>query len=82
MDNTFGSGSFLVAALMESRNFIGIEKNENVALFKREKTDYIEVAKKRLFLAWEALDEKSRTYIKVQNLISEFEERQGGINHG
>ena len=82
LDNTFGSGSFLVAALMESRNFIGIEKNENVALFKREKTDYIEVAKKRLFLAWEALDEKSRTYIKVQNLISEFEERQGGINHG
>ena len=25
LDNTFGSGSFLVAALMEGRNFIGIE---------------------------------------------------------
>lgn len=26
LDNTFGSGSFLVAALLEGRNFIGIEK--------------------------------------------------------
>ena len=28
LDNTFGSGSFLVAALMEGRNFIGIEKTK------------------------------------------------------
>ena len=75
LDNTFGSGSFLVAALMEGRNFIGIEKNENVALFKREEIDYIDVAKRRLFLAWEQLDKKTRKYIKEQNLISEFEER-------
>lgn len=75
LDNTFGSGSFLVAALMEGRNFIGIEKNENVALFKREEIDYIDVAKRRLFLAWEGLDKKARKHIKVQNLIAEFEER-------
>ena len=75
LDNTFGSGSFLVAALMEGRNFIGIERNENVALFKREEIDYIDVAKRRLFLAWEELDKKTRKYIKAQNLISEFEER-------
>ncbi|TDN29928.1 site-specific DNA-methyltransferase, partial [Lactobacillus crispatus] len=37
LDNTSGSGSFLVAALQEGRNFIGIEKNENVALFKKQK---------------------------------------------
>ena len=75
LDNTFGSGSFLVAALMEGRNFIGIEKNENVALFKREEIDYIDVAKRRLFLAWEQLDKKTRKYIREKNLISEFEER-------
>ncbi len=75
MDNTFGSGSFLVAALMEGRNFIGIEKNENVALFKREEIDYIDVAKRRLFLAWEQLDIKVRKHIKKENLILEFEER-------
>lgn len=75
LDNTFGSGSFLVAALMEGRNFIGIEKNENVALFKKEEIDYIDVAKRRLFLAWTGLDKKTKKNIKVQNLISEFEER-------
>ena len=75
LDNTFGSGSFLVAALMEGRNFIGIEKNEDVALFKREEIDYIDVAKKRLFLAWEGLDKKTKKHIDIQNLIKEFEER-------
>lgn len=48
LDNTCGSGSFLVAALLEGRNFIGIEKNEDVALFKNKKIDYIEICKKRL----------------------------------
>ncbi len=75
LDNTFGSGSFLVAALMEGRNFIGIEKNENVALFKKEEIDYIDVAKRRLFLAWEGLDKKNRKYIQGKNLIAEFKER-------
>lgn len=48
LDNAFGSGSFLVAAAMEGRRFIGIEKNEEVHLFKEEQIDYIKVAKKRL----------------------------------
>ena len=75
MDNTFGSGSFLVAALMEGRNFIGIEKNEDVALFKKDDINYIDVAKRRLFLAWEGLDKKTKRYIAVTNLIKDFEER-------
>ena len=75
LDNTFGSGSFLVAALLEGRNFIGIEKNEDVALFKKEKIDYIDVAKRRLFLAWTSLDKKTRQKIVKTNLIQEFEER-------
>ena len=75
LDNTFGSGSFLVAALLEGRNFIGIEKNEDVALFKKEKIDYMDVAKRRLFLAWTSLDKKTRQKIVKTNLIQEFEER-------
>jgi site-specific DNA-methyltransferase (adenine-specific) len=75
LDNTFGSGSFLVAALSEGRNFIGIEKNENVALFKKEEIDYIDVAKRRLFLAWDSLDKKKKSYIAQVNLIAEFMER-------
>jgi site-specific DNA-methyltransferase (adenine-specific)/modification methylase len=48
LDNAFGSGSFLVAAAMEKRRFIGIEKNEEVHLFKKQEIDYISVAKMRL----------------------------------
>lgn len=48
LDNAFGSGSFLVAAAIEGRRFIGIEKNEEVHLFKKQEIDYISVAKMRL----------------------------------
>lgn len=48
LDNAFGSGSFLVAAAMEGRRYIGIEKNEEVHLFKDQRIDYISVAKLRL----------------------------------
>ena len=48
LDNAFGSGSFLVAAALEGRRFVGIEKNKEVHLFKEKRIDYIEVAKLRL----------------------------------
>jgi site-specific DNA-methyltransferase (adenine-specific)/modification methylase len=48
LDNAFGSGSFLVAAAMESRRFIGIERNEEVHLFKDEQIDYVALAADRL----------------------------------
>lgn len=52
LDNTFGSGSFLVAALLEGRNFVGIEKNKDVELFKKSDINFIDEAKKRLHDAW------------------------------
>lgn len=48
LDNACGSGSFLVAAALEGRNFIGIEKNENAMLHKVKRTDYIKVCAERL----------------------------------
>ncbi len=75
LDNTFGSGSFLVAALKEGRNFVGIEKNEDVALFKKEDIDYVDIAKRRLFLAWSSLDQATRKKIYPVNLIQDFEEK-------
>ncbi|OOF47604.1 MULTISPECIES: DNA-methyltransferase [Rodentibacter] len=48
LDNTFGSGSFLVSAALENRRFCGIEKNKNSTLFKDKKIDYIDLAFNRL----------------------------------
>lgn len=48
LDNAFGSGSFLVAAAMEKRKFIGIEKNQEVHLFKDDMIDYVKLASERL----------------------------------
>ena len=48
LDNTCGSGSFLVSAVLEGRKFVGIEKNQEVYLFKKHKVDYIEVCKQRI----------------------------------
>jgi DNA modification methylase/DNA-binding XRE family transcriptional regulator len=48
LDNACGSGSFLLSAILENRNFIGIEKNENVLLHKVEPVDYIRVCADRI----------------------------------
>lgn len=48
LDNTFGSGSFLVSAALENRRFCGIEQNQNTALFKDKYIDYIDLAFNRL----------------------------------
>ena len=69
LDNTSGSGSFLVAALQEGRNFIGIEKNENVALFKKQKVDYIEVTKSRINQAVATTDPAILSHLKRINLL-------------
>lgn len=58
LDNTFGSGSFLVAAALEGRRFIGIEKNKEVHLFKEQRIDYVKVAKQRLLEIEEAMKNK------------------------
>lgn len=48
LDNTCGSGSFLIASALEGRRFIGIENNLDGELFKSKIVDYIEVATQRL----------------------------------
>lgn len=59
LDNAFGSGSFLVAAALEGRYFCGIEKNQDVHLFKQNSIDYLSVAKKRLQAASQTLGSSS-----------------------
>lgn len=48
LDNACGSGSFLLSAILEGRNFIGIEKNEDVLLHKVKPVDYIKVCTDRI----------------------------------
>ena len=72
LDNTSGSGSFLVAALLEGRNFRGIEKNENVALFKKGDINYITVTKQRLRDAWNSMSQDVKESLKLLNLLNEF----------
>lgn len=48
LDNTCGSGSFLVSAVLEGRDFIGIEKNHESKLFKGKNIDLIELCNKRI----------------------------------
>lgn len=73
MDNAFGSGSFLVSALIEGRNFIGIEKSKNVSLFKKEKIDYIKIAKERLLETWGNMEKETKQHIIKNGIIKEFE---------
>lgn len=48
LDNACGSGSFLVAAVLEGRNFIGIEKNEDGLMFKENPVDYVQISRERI----------------------------------
>jgi hypothetical protein len=55
--------------MIEGRNFIGIEKNENTELFKKEPIDYIDVTIRRLKENWKNVDKEKRKYIKNINII-------------
>lgn len=79
LDNTCGSGSFIVAALLEGRNFIGIEKNENVALFKKGEVNYIEVCRERLRRAWESLPLSQRSEVSICNLVAELDSEESEL---
>lgn len=48
LDNTCGSGSFLVSAVLEDRNFIGIEINNYEKLYKKEHMNLIEICNLRI----------------------------------
>lgn len=69
LDNTCGSGSFPVAAVLENRRFIGIELNENPLLFKKEKVDMIEICNARIVEARKILVKE-----KIDNLLKQATE--------
>lgn len=70
LDNAFGSGSFLVAATLEGRHFCGIEKNEDVHMFKQNSVDYLDVAQKRLLAATQILGNSSIGKIHLNRTLA------------
>jgi site-specific DNA-methyltransferase (adenine-specific) len=70
LDNAAGSGSFLVAAVCEGRNFIGMERNEDVRAFKRGTIDIIDVASQRVRAAYEALTPEAAGVLERVGLLS------------
>lgn len=48
LDNTFGSGSFLIAAALERRKFVGVEINQEVLLHKKKEINLMHIAEKRI----------------------------------
>ena len=48
LDNACGSGSFLLSAVEEGRCAIGVEINQDVSAFRKERIDMIDVASQRL----------------------------------
>lgn len=48
LDNACGSGSFLVSAVLEDRDFIGIELNKENILHHKHKIDMIKVCNERI----------------------------------
>ena len=75
LDHCFGSGSFLVAAALEGRNAVGIEKNCDLTEFKKASINMLEVATERLSGVAQTytcgsdsgLPEKVRAFIRSQN---------------
>ncbi|MCL4195877.1 MAG: site-specific DNA-methyltransferase [Phycisphaerales bacterium] len=73
LDNAFGSGSFLVAAAMEQRGYVGIELNQEQRQFKREDVDFITIARERIRLARSG---------KTKDQPSLFDDLYPGIRNG
>ena len=73
LDNTSGVGSFLISAMVEGRNFIGIELNKESKLFKVDDIDFIDISKQRLKEHYQKMAEAEKTYLVKKNLISEYE---------
>lgn len=53
LDKACGSGSFLVSAILEGRQFIGIEKNEHFLKHKIDHKEYIRISNERIAKAIE-----------------------------
>ena len=76
LDNACGSGSFLVAAALLDRKYIGIEINKNTLLHKKYAVDYIDISQKRIK---EALISPRNLFSSSPSPIFQFPDLQLGL---
>lgn len=76
LDNTCGSGSYLMSAIKEGRNFIGIEKNEDTELFRKENIDYVKLCKDRIKQEQECLTPEIKKHLIKVNLLQEAKRKR------
>lgn len=69
LDNAFGSGSYLVAAVSEGRNFVGIELNEDARRFKDESVDLIAISRERLHEAYKRAPQHVRATLRESEAL-------------
>jgi site-specific DNA-methyltransferase (adenine-specific)/modification methylase len=69
LDNACGSGSFLVAAIQEGRNVLGIERNLATAQFQKTDIHLIDVCEQRMQDAWQGLTPKTRRHLTASGLF-------------
>ena len=67
LDNACGSGSFLLSTILEGRQFVGIEKNEDVLLHKVKPIDYIKICTDRIkqTLKYKEIEESTLLLFKL-----------------
>ena len=82
MDNACGSGSFLLSAILENRNFIGIEKNEDVLLHKVKPTDYIKVCTDRIEETLKRKEIEDTTLQLFREPIAEYHTMNYNLENG
>lgn len=73
LDNACGSGSFLVSAVLEKRNFIGIELNKENILHHKKRIDMIKVCNERIDTAKKEMKNK----ISQKKLFEDNKPRNG-----
>jgi site-specific DNA-methyltransferase (adenine-specific) len=59
LDNACGSGSFLVAAILEKRQFVGMELNQHAFQLKVREVDFIQICEERIKRAYRDLHNES-----------------------
>jgi DNA (cytosine-5-)-methyltransferase len=72
LDNCFGSGSFLVAAALEGRDCIGIERNTDITMFKNKPVDLINIAERRLTTLTEVIINRKYDWDNIEEKMAYF----------